>query len=182
MIAASRTPRRSRPAWCATRADLAGVRWGWGQLAVVCRVRVRVVESPPSPDRDGPARSGAVLGAVFGALRPTVDGASAWAGAVRGVVRVLAGLAKVAVGRACFPVAGPDGVRFGVVGAAESPDATDLLAAAFGRVDPAGGVPGIAEAGAAAADRAVVRGSRAGAVFLLCRGAVGAAAAAWADA
>ena len=156
--------------------------WGRDQLPVVDRVRVRVVESPPSPDREGPARSGDVLGAVFGALRPTVDGASAWAGAVRGVVRVLAGLAKVAVGRACFPVAGPDGVRFGVVGAAESPDATDLLAAAFGRVDPAGGVPGIAEAGAAAADRAVVRGSRAGAVFLLCRGAVGAAAAAWADA
>ena len=157
-------------------------RGGVGQLAVVGRVRVRVVESPPSPDRDGPARSAAVLGAVFGALRPTVDGASAWAGAVRGVVRVLAGLARVAVDRACFPVVGRDAVRFGVVGAAEPPDVTDLLAAVFGRVDPAGGVFGFAEAGAASAVRAVVRGSRAGVVFLLCRGAVGAAAAAWADA
>ena len=148
---------------------------GRGQLAAVGRVRVRVVEWPPSPDRDGPARSGAVLGAVFGVPRQAVDGASAWAGAVRGVVRVLAGLARVAVDRACFPVAARGGVRFGVVGAAEPPDVADLLAAVFGRVDPAGGVLGFAEVGAATADRAVVRGSRAGAVFLLWRGAVGAA-------
>jgi len=145
---------------------------GRGQLAAVGRVRVRVVEWPPSPDRDGPARSGAVLGAVFGVPRQAVDGASAWAGAVRGVVRVLAGLARVAVDRACFPVVGRDGVRFGVVGAAEPPDASDLLAAVF---DPAGGVPGFVEVGAATAGRAVVRGSRAGAVILLWRGAVGVA-------